>query len=193
MWKICELEGCGMGFEAKRTDARFHSAICRARASRARRDPEPVARPPTRPEVRVQVDDPHEHTDPYARIRELELRVTELQADLDEVEGVRAELWALSKRVAAHDEAVQQAVRDAIAPLARQVAALQADRVTRSEFLRAIEAVDQRPVARARGRPPEGASDGGKLAELEGAVITVVERLRGLREDFDALVAGLAR
>lgn len=190
MWKICELDGCGIGFEAKRADARFHSAICRARASRARREPEPVPRPPTRSDVQVRVDDPHEHVDPYARIRELELRVIELQADLDQVEGVRAELWELSKRVGAHDEAVQKTVRDAIAPLARQLAALQADRVTRSDFERAIDALDKRPAPRVRA--VEVPSDGRKLAELEQAIITVHERLGGLREEFDALVRGLA-
>ena len=35
---VRELESCGIEFEAKREDARFHSAVCRAKASRERRE-----------------------------------------------------------------------------------------------------------------------------------------------------------
>ena len=74
MIKRCEHEACGQPFEAKRADARYCGASCRAAASRARRvgvlAPQ---RPAPVPELVATLD-----PDVVARIAELETRVEAL-------------------------------------------------------------------------------------------------------------------
>lgn len=187
MRKVCELESCGIEFEAKREDARFHSAVCRAKASRERReaggpDPGPSGRD----------EDPDMPRDNDERLRELEDRMADVQADIEAVERTDDVVRDLARRVAAQEAAVRRAVQEAIAPIAREVAALKAGAVARAELVdvtEAVEALGER-VANIEAAPvPE---EERKLAEVERAVITLANRLRTLRQEFDTLVGGIA-
>lgn len=107
MRKVCELESCGIEFEAKREDARFHSAVCRAKASRERReaggpDPGPSGRD----------EDPDMPRDNDERLRELEDRMADVQADIEAVERTDDVVRDLARRVAAQEAAVRRAVQE---------------------------------------------------------------------------------
>jgi chromosome segregation ATPase len=186
MRKVCELESCGIEFEAKREDARFHSAVCRAKASRERReaggpDPGPTERD----------EDPDVPPDNEERLRALEDRMADLQADIEAVERTDDVVRDLARRVAAQEAAVRRAVQEAIAPIVREVAALKAGTASRAELLdigEAVEGLGER-ISNIEAAPvPE---EDRKLAEVERAVITLANRVRKLRTDIDALVAAI--
>lgn len=187
MRKVCELESCGIEFQAKREDARFHSAVCRAKASRERREaggPDPG---PTELDEDAEVP-----RDIDERLRELEDRMADLQADVEAVERRDDVVRDLARRVAAQEAAVRRAVQETIAPIAREVAALRAGAVTRAELVdigEAVEGLGERISNIETAPVPE---EDRKLAEVERAVITLANRLRKLRQEFDTLVSGVA-
>ncbi len=180
MRKVCELASCGVEFEAKREDARFHSAVCRAKASRERReaggpDPGPSARD----------EDPEVPRDNDERLRALEDRMADLQADIEAVERTDDVVRDLARRVAAQEASIRRAVQEAIAPIAREVAALKAAAVTKPEM---AEALNER-MSRFDVAPVP--IDEQKLVEVERAVITLASRVRKLRGDLDLLVGAI--
>lgn len=187
MRKVCELESCGIEFEAKREDARFHSAVCRAKASRERRE---AGGPDPGPSERD--EDPDVPRDNDERLRELEERVADLQADVEAVERTDEVVRELARRVAAQEAAVRRAVQEAIAPIVREVAALKAGAVARADVVdlrSTVEGLGER-ISNLEAAPVPG--DDRKLAEVERAVITLANRLRKLRQEFDTLVSGIA-
>lgn len=93
MRKVCQLDRCGIEFEATREDARFHSAVCRAKASRERRAEEGPGSGPS-----GRVEDPVEPGDDADRASALEARVADLQADVEAVEGNDDLVRDLAKR-----------------------------------------------------------------------------------------------
>lgn len=187
MRKVCALESCGIGFEAKRDDARFHSAVCRAKASRERRE---AGGPDSGPSERD--EDPGEALNDDERLRALEDRMADLQADIEAIERTNDVVRDLARRVAAQEAAVRRAVQEAIAPIVREVAALKAGAVARTDVVDlrgAIEDLGDR-VSNLEAAPVP--DEDRKLAEVERAVITLANRMRKLRQDFDALVSGIA-
>jgi hypothetical protein len=187
MRKVCELESCGIAFEAKRDDARFHSAVCRAKASRERRE---AVGPDPGPSERDR--DPDVPLDNDERLRELEERMADLQADLEAVERTDDVVRELARRVAAQEAAVRRAVQEAVAPIAREVAALKAGAVARAELVDLVEAVEALGERLSNIEAAPVPEEDLKLAEVERAVITLANRVRKLRAEFDTLVRGIA-
>lgn len=118
--------------------------------------------------------------------------MADLQADVEAVEEVGGVVRDLARRVAAQEAAVRRAVQEAIGPIAREVAALRAGAVARADVFdltAAVEGLGER-VSNLEAAPmPE---EDRKLAEVERAVITLANRLRKLRQEFDTLVSGIA-
>lgn len=207
MRSTCALESCGQPFEAKRDDARYCSAACRAKASRARRggvgpDSGPTTGPrPDSGTVAPEVGPPP-GTD---RLCALEEKVMDLEADVEADEHERDELHRLRARmeraVAVVEDIAAEARRQAeaaakaaVAPLQKELAAAQAGAVKRSDLVElraAVERVERRLAAweeRVEGAPmPEERVD-----EVEQAVIELARRVGGLPEEFDLLVGAIA-
>jgi len=82
-------------------------------------------------------------------------------------------------------------VQEAIAPIAREVAALKAGAVARADIgdlKEAVEGLGERMSSIEAAPVPE---EDRKLAEVERAVITLANRMRKLRTDIDALVGAI--
>lgn len=193
MIRECAHEACRKPFEAKRADARFCGAGCRAAASRARRAAGGVEVATGRSETGP--DD--------VRLRGLEERVMDLAGDVEAAEAERDGLRALRGRL---ESAVTRAVtveevrgiaeaaaKAAVAPVRKELEKVRAGAVTREEvagLLEAVERVERRLAAmeeRIEAEPmPEE-----RLSEVEKAVITLARRVGRLRGEFDVLVRAL--
>lgn len=187
MRKVCELESCGVAFEAKREDARFHSAVCRAKASRERReavgpDPGPMERD----------EDPDVPRGVEERLGALEDGMADLRADIEAVERTDDVVRDLARRVGAQEAAVRRAVQEAIGPIVRELAALKAGAVARAELVDLVEAVEALGERLSNIEAAPVLEEDFKLAEIERAVIALANRVRKLRAEFDTLVRGIA-
>jgi chromosome segregation ATPase len=206
MIKQCEYEACGQPFEAKRADAKYCSATCRAGASRARRAGVGTGSGPTtgtRPDsgtARPEVGPP----DGAERLRVLEEKVMDLEGDVEAGEHERDELHRLRVRMERAVAVIEDlgtearrqaetAAKAAVAPVQKELAAAQAGAVKRSdvaELRAAVERVERRLAAweerfEAAPAPEE------RVDEIEQAVIELAGRVEALREEFDYLVQGI--
>lgn len=204
MIKRCAHEPCAATFEAQRKDARYCSASCRAAASRARREGEGTdSVPTTGPASAVAGQDPGSE----ARLRAVEERVMDLQADVEAVEGQVDALADLRRRLVAAVERAEGVVGEVrelavdVANVEERVAQVKDDAVGRAELVaveravgrveRRLALVEERAAAPGReGEPP--AEPDARVDEIEEAVITLLKEVRRLRDEFDQLVEAIA-
>ncbi len=183
MMKECAHQPCGQPFEAKRSDARFCSASCRAAASRARRQGvEGVA---SAPRAAVIAAD------------------TELRG---EVERLRGEVAALGRQV----EAGRVEAERALAGVARELGLDRdginerlgdlVDRVMNLEEVDLVERVERLEEAATREtgeevevEAPEPERFDERLGEIEQAVLKVMYGLQVLEERVEELDEEMAR
>lgn len=182
---MCMLESCGSPFESKREDARYCSAVCRAKASRERRRAEGTgpgpSREPSTPPPEIPVD----------RLDLLEERLADLEADADAAMAEHVAFRRLARRVEGLEAAIRHATREAVAPVTKALASTKDATVTRSEFARVLKRVDQleRWIGELDATPLPGRNR--KVVEMERALLTLARRMCELREEFDALVAAI--
>jgi chromosome segregation ATPase len=207
MRSTCALETCGKPFEAKRSDARYCSASCRAKASRERQgsegpDPGPSREVAPRADPRPLVADAPPDQD---RLTRLEERVLDLEADVDASEHERDAMQRLRTRLettvartqAAAEQAqgsAEAATRAAVEPVQRELAAIKAASLKRGDLAELRAAVEQveRRLAAMEERVEAAPAPEERLDELEQAVIKLARRVGGLREEFDYLVQAIA-
>ncbi len=208
MRSTCAVQDCGKPFEAKRSDARYCSAACRARASRARRRgdpidtaPEPASPTPTppRPDTTPAPSATPAVPDPPApdRLARIEERLLDLEADIDAAERERNVLLDLRhrlegnlRRAEATVEEVEERVETATEPfkelLPELVTKTDLDSL-RSEVYRLDSRLDHLEHHGPTPTPPER-----RLAEVERAATTLARRYARLRREFDTLVQAIA-
>lgn len=183
MRNICAFDG--KAFEASRADARYCSAACRAKASKARRREgaemvvQPAAVPPESPMVKESLSAPIERED--ARIDALEQRLADLEDDFDLAE-VRENEKSVDKRLL---EIVRRELNAVLVPVLQRLQAIEA----LGAWLR--DAIDRttRELAVQRVPPVE---ESGRIDEIEQAVITLAHQFHALRSDLDTFTAGIA-
>lgn len=183
MRKVCELEGCGMEFETTRDTARYHSPACRARASRERRSGQGPDPGPCQPESA-----PSEPLNQEDRLVALEGLMADLQADVEAVERNDEVIGGLARRLAGHEAAVRKLVQEAVAPIARELAAIKASAIKREEMNDAMDAIETLFGRIATYEEAPAPQNDKKLEDLEEAVIDVAKVTRKLRHDFDTLL-----
>ena len=186
MRKVCQLDSCGIEFDATREDARFHSAVCRAKASRERRAGEGPDSGPSGLD-----EDPVGPQDDADRLSALEVRVADLQADVEAVEENDERVRDRAKRIAGQEAAVRRAVQELVAPIVREVAALKASVIKREELTEAFDAIEHLNARMSHFDAAPVPVGDRKLGEVERAVITLASRVRRLRHDFDQLVGAI--
>jgi hypothetical protein len=171
MRNICAFDG--KEFEAMRSDARYCSAACRAKASKARRREEGqsvgIAQATSEPEALEPADDSGE----------LEERVANLEGDLELIE---AQVLSRSsdKQLL---ELVRRELHAVVAPMAQR---LQAVEKIGAQLRTAVET-----TTRAMSTP-QATTDIERVDDIEEAVITLAHRVNELRADFEALGEGIA-
>ncbi len=203
MIKRCAHQPCGEAFEAQRRDARYCSASCRAAASRARREGEGTDSVPTTGAVSAAGgQDPATE----ARLRTVEERVMDLQADVEAVEGQVDALADLRGRLVAAVERAEGVVREVrelavdVANVEERVAQVKDDAVGRAELVavervvgrveRRLALVEERAVPPGPEAEPPAEADA-RVDEIEEAVITLLKEVRRLRDEFDQLLEAI--
>ncbi|MEZ4241383.1 MAG: hypothetical protein R3F59_35560 [Myxococcota bacterium] len=205
MIRECAHDACGKTFEAKRADARFCSASCRAAASRVRRAGiEPRSGPTSEPD---QARDPEraEASADDTRLAVLEERVMDLEGDVEAAEAERDGLRALRARLEAAvaqattvvDEArglTESVARATVTPVQKELAKVRAEAVPRTEVaeLRAVVERIERRLAAMEERLETAPAPEDRLDDLEQAVIKLARRVGRLRDEFDVLVQAIA-
>lgn len=207
MRSTCSLETCGKPFEAKRSDARYCSASCRAKASRERQGSEGTDPVPSR-EVASQAD-PRlsivEDVPERDRLTRLEERVLDLEADVDASEHERDAMQRLRTRLettvartqAAAEQAqgaAEAAARSAVEPVQKELTAIKVSSMKRSDLAELRAAVDrvERRLASMEERVEVAPAPEERLDDVEQAVIKLARRVGRLREEFDVLVGAIA-
>jgi archaellum component FlaC len=181
MRNICAFDD--RPFEATRADARYCSAACRAKASKARRR-EGAA-------TEVHVDTPMEEaadaadrqpdrSGDDARIDEIERRLADLESDFDV-----AEAYVLS--VSSDKKLVETVRRELNVVLVPVVQRLQAVEKLGVQLRAAVEAVTQE-LGTLRALPTEAE----RADELEQAVITLAHRVTAMQSELNELIQGIA-
>lgn len=196
MIRTCEHEACGQAFEAKRADARFCSAGCRAAASRARRTgseahAEPFAPHPTvaaDPEIASRLNALEARVEALAvRFEQVPAAVAALAADpalAVRIQGVEARIEALAARFV---EGQAKATRE-LAAVARE---LGHDRdATNERVADLIDRVDALEAA-AGAKPDRQGTDSRRI---ETRLVEIDEALRRLKRKLaeqDARITAL--
>lgn len=190
MTAICNLASCGRSFTPARSDARYCSGTCRAKASRLRRasvTPSPALR---------ETFDPAPPAETWPTGADLTRRVVELEqalehADVGDLPGWREQT---DRRLVQTRDAVKAVRRDTARFVRAQVAAAQGGG-TNDADLRQLDSRLSRLEGRLenlRAPPPAAPRNDKRVDELEQAVITLARRERTLRAEFDQLVNAIA-
>lgn len=195
MMGTCAYPGCGRGFERKRSDARYCSDTCRAKASKDRAR---ARREGTGRRARAGAEAPNREADPGApsalaeRLAAMEQRLTAAEAGVARAEAdragwkkVRDQLQAALGRVegggAASAEKLAAAVRAEVGPqlakLGKRMDAVEAAQATLREALSKLRGAD----------PPVKAADlmlvGKAVGKLATRVALIERDIRGFTED----------
>ena len=183
MMKECAHQPCGQPFEAKRSDARFCSASCRAAASRARR--QGVEAPSPSPRAAVIAPD----TDLRGEVKRLRAEVAALvrQVETGKVEAER-ELAKVARELGLDRDGINERLGELV------------DRVMNLEEVDLVERVERLEEAARREAgevvevdAPEPERFDERLGEMEQAVQRLVYGLQALEERVEELDVEMAR
>jgi chromosome segregation ATPase len=182
MHNICAFDG--KPFEATRADARYCSAACRAKASKARRREEGAMAEayvdvPVEGAADIEDRQPKPSGDD-ARIDKIERRLADLESDFDVAEARVLSVSSDKKLM----ESVRRELNVVLLPVVQRLQAVE----KLGAKLRTTVEVATQELGLLRALPTEAE----RTDELEQAVITLAHRVTAMQSELDDLIQGIA-